>query len=320
MPPKAVAKRKPTTTIEATSPRKRARERKSQSVPANDNLKAEDPGTPSEDDICPICHLLFYRPVTTKCNHTLCESCMALWADASQTSAMTIVSLDEDPDASIPTTLSARCPMCRTLTTASLNTKLHRSLRARYPHLYLVREREEQRPATDTAVETLTLYVGNTHRLRPRDPDEDYETSNIHEWTFFVRPVSHLHIIEEVQIFLHPSFRPPRIIRSMAPYEIRRVGWGIFTITAHVILKAGYSWVSGEAERAPDGAEKGMLALHWTLDFEGRGTQGRCRLKVKSEAWAEERAEVEERETERERARMRRAYERDGNWMPLAEE
>ena len=318
MPPKANVKRKQTTMTESAPPRKIARKNKPAITSTNDESKPRELETTSEDDICPICHLLLYRPVTTTCKHTLCESCMAHWASASQTFAMTIVGLDDEPSVN-PTPLSARCPMCRTPTTASLNAKLHRSLRARYPTLYIAREAEEQ-PANDTSIETLTLYIGNTHRLRPRHPDEDYETSNIHEWTFFVRPVSHAHIIEEVQIFLHPTFRPSRIIRTTAPYEIRRLGWGVFTITAHVILRAGYRWVSGEAERAPDGAENGMLALRWTLDFAGRGTQGRCKLNVKSEAWAAERTEVEERETERERARMRRAYERDGDWMPPTEE
>ena len=63
-----------------------------------------------------------------------------------------------------------------------------------------------------------------------------------------------------------------------------------------------------------------MLPLNWTLSFDGKGCQGRCRLKVKGEAWAEDRAEEEVRETERERTRMRRAYERDGNWMPPVED
>ena len=320
MPPRVNLKRGQTAMTENARLRKVARKTKPAMTSTDDETKTRNVETANEDDICPICHLLLYRPVTTTCKHTLCESCMSHWASASQTFAMTIVGLDDDPSVD-QTPLSARCPMCRTPTAASLNTKLHRSLRARYPTLYVTREAEElEQPANDTSIKTLTLYIGNTHRLRPRHPDEDYETSNIHEWSFFVRPVSHTHIIEEVQIFLHPTFRPSRIIRTMPPYEIRRLGWGVFTITAHVILRAGYKWVSGEAERAPDGAEKGMLALRWTLDFDGRGTQGRCRLSVKSEAWAAERAEVEERETERERARMRRAYERDGDWMPPTEE
>ena len=30
-----------------------------------------------EDDLCPVCQLLLLKPVTTTCNHTLCESCTA---------------------------------------------------------------------------------------------------------------------------------------------------------------------------------------------------------------------------------------------------
>jgi hypothetical protein len=38
----------------------------------------EDDETVHEDDLCPICQLLLFRPVTTLCNHTLCESCNTL--------------------------------------------------------------------------------------------------------------------------------------------------------------------------------------------------------------------------------------------------
>lgn len=313
MSPKVASKRKPAIKEGPDSRKRRLKDQNS--APINIETENHQPEEVDEDDICPICHLLFYEPVVTICKHVLCKSCMMHWIDASVTSQMTILSLDDDTNADSGKILSAKCPMCRTPTTAALNTKLHRSLRSKYPRLYSVREADEQPTSTDVSIETLCLYIGNTHRLRPRDPDEDYETSNIHEWTFFVRPLSHQHIIEEVQIFLHPTFRPPRIIRTLPPYEIRRLGWGVFTITAHIILKAGYSWISSDAERAPDGAEKGMLPLNWTLYFDGQGSQGRCRLKVRGE-WAGERAEEEERETERDRARMRRAYERDGNWMP----
>jgi hypothetical protein len=318
MSPKVASKRKP---IVKEAPETRKRVRKDQdSSPTNDETENKHPEEVNEDDVCPICHLLLYRPVRTRCGHALCESCMMHWADASVTSQMTIVSLEDDPNTNSEDALSANCPMCRTPTTATLNTKLHRTLRSKYPRLYPVREAEEQPTSTDASIETLGLYIGNTHRIRPRNPDEDYETSNIHEWTFFVRPTTHQHIIEEVQIFLHPTFRPSRIIRTLPPYEIRRLGWGVFMITARIILKAGYSWVTSDAERAPDGAEKGMLPLNWTLSFDGKGCQGKCRLKVKGEAWAEERAQEEEREIERERTRMRRAYERDGNWIPPVED
>ena len=53
-----------------------------------------------------------------------------------------------------------------------------------------------------------------------------------------------------------------------------------------VVLKAGYSWISGDATNSPNGAYKGSLTLAWILDFKQfgeLGAMGRYRLKVKSE-------------------------------------
>lgn len=87
------------------------------------------------------------------------------------------------------------------------------------------------------------------------------------------------------------------------------MGWGYFTIIAHVILKAGYSFVSSLAEDAPDGGEKGLLPLEWTLDFSGRGAQGRCRVKVRRQK------EGMDDEVSRQAERVRRlwASQRDGD-------
>jgi YEATS family len=235
---------------------------------------------------------------------------MEHWADVSVTSQMSIVSLDDVLTPLTTNAIEARCPMCRTPTTATPNSGFEETIRSRYPSTYSKRQAEETQSAEDAFIETMALYIGNTHRLKALD---DQKSPNIHEWTFFVRP-SRTDIIEEVQISLHPTFRPPRVIRSLPPYEIQRLGWGYFIVTAHIILKAGYSWVSEDAERAPDGAEKGMLPLNWTLDFTGGGSQGKCRLKVRSERVIPR--NEDEQEAERERMRMRRAYERDGNWIP----
>ncbi len=95
------------------------------------------------------------------------------------------------------------------------------------------------------------------------------------------------------------------------PYEIHRLGWGIFTIYVNVILKAGYSWMSSEAEDAPDGGKKGKLPLEWTLDFHGRGSQGRCRLKVKKEKEGQELEDAAEREGTIRRWRQQRETDPD---------
>ncbi|RMY56397.1 hypothetical protein D0865_03671 [Hortaea werneckii] len=271
------------------------------------------------DDQCPICHLLLYRPVVTQCNHAMCESCMAHWADVSVTSQMKIVDVDEEPSEFNPVSgVEAKCPMCRTATSASLNEARSEQLRVRYPSIWEERRVEEEGDLSRNAAEiqTITVYIGNRHTLV-----RDAEDANVHEWTFFVRP-SRTDIIEEVQILLHPTFRPSRIIRQRPPYAIKRYGWGYFTVQAYVILKAGYSWVSNEAEDSPDGASKGMLPLEWTLDFNGfggKGSMGRCRLKVKNDRDWEDISEEGEQD-EAEMRRLVRQYERDGRYQPPEED
>ncbi|KAF7185481.1 YEATS domain-containing protein 2 [Pseudocercospora fuligena] len=275
-----------------------------------------------DDGLCPVCRLLLYRPVTTRCNHTLCESCMAHWADVSVMTQMQIVDVDSEPVAfDAVSGLEAKCPMCRTQTTASLNPTLADSLKAKYPQTWAERHLEEADSSLGSdqaSIQTLTVYIGNRHRMIG-EPTE--ERSNQHEWTFFVRP-SRTDIIEEVQILLHPTFRPNRVIRQRAPYEIRRLGWGVFTITAYVILKAGYTWVSEEAEVTPDGVPKGMLPLTWELDFlgfEGKGSMGSVRLKVKNDREWQDISSEEERD-DREWQRVMRQYQRDGRYEPPTEE
>lgn len=151
------------------------------------------------DDQCPICHLLLYRPVVTHCNHTMCESCMAHWADVSVTSQMKIVDVDEEPNEFNPVSgVEAKCPMCRTATSASLDEARSERLRARYPEMWKERKVEEEGDLSRNATEiqTITVYIGNRHALV-----RDVEDANVHEWTFFVRP-SRTDIIEEVQILL----------------------------------------------------------------------------------------------------------------------
>lgn len=155
------------------------------------------------DDLCAICHLLLYRPVTTVCNHTLCESCMQHWADVSISSVMTVTHVDENPVLFSANDVEAKCPMCRTQTNASLNAARAGELRERYPKTYAERQRDEEGDAEGNGegdkgtVETITVYIGNKHALvRPASGSQ-----NQHDWTFFVRP-SREDIIQEIQILL----------------------------------------------------------------------------------------------------------------------
>ena len=93
------------------------------------------------------------------------------------------------------------------------------------------------------------------------------------------------------------------------PYEVRRLGWGYFPIYANIILKAGYSWVSSDAEDTRDGAPKGKLPLEWTLAF-GGGSQALLRLKVRKEK------EGQEVEDETQREQIRRLWQRQRETDP----
>lgn len=238
------------------------------------------------DDQCPMCHLLLYNPVTTTCNHTFCSRCMSHWADVSVTSQMAIVPLSDIPVDLTPSNVEAKCPMCRTLTSAHPATDLASGLQDKYSAAYAQRRADDGDEEELATVETITVYIGNKHSLVPAAPG----SGNCHDWTFFVRP-SRTDIIQAVRMNLHPTFRPPSVTRQDPPYEIRRLGWGYFAINALVVLKKGWAWLSNDAY----GEEKRALPLDWTLDFEGEGSMGRCRLKVKrfvTEPAIEEESEV----------------------------
>ncbi|KAL6704966.1 hypothetical protein ACN47E_007511 [Coniothyrium glycines] len=231
--------------------------------------------TPAEDvphdDLCPICQLLLFTPVRTQCNHLLCASCMAQWADASSTNNIEHSSLDvnlADFNASYDPTydLEANCPMCRTHTTALPDQALARQLERKYPIAYADRRADEEVERGSRigqgGVEGVMILIGNKHRL-VRGADD----ANQHDWTFFVR-TSRPELVKHIRVNLHPTFRPPVLTLHSPPYEVRRLGWGWFTIEAEIVLKEPYAWVVDNAGTTQKGLE-----LTWTLDFEGRATR-----------------------------------------------
>ena len=128
---------------------------------------------------------------------------MTRWADFSVSSEMTILPVNVSPPAETASPSDeVKCPMCRAHTSATLDGARDDRLRAQYPLAYQERKEEAERLAAarsdgDETLETVTLYVGNTHKLVvPREG-----SSNAHQWTFFVRP-SNTEIIEEVRLLL----------------------------------------------------------------------------------------------------------------------
>ncbi|KAH7385430.1 hypothetical protein DE146DRAFT_681005 [Phaeosphaeria sp. MPI-PUGE-AT-0046c] len=238
----------------------------------------------ADDDLCPICQSLLLTPVRTQCNHLLCASCMAQWADVSNTNRIEPSSWDvdledlvrrlRDPNYDPTYDLEANCPMCRTQTAAVPDQKLAKELESKYPTVYAKRKAEEEvergsRLGQD-GVEGIMILIGNKHK-RIRDSDD----ANEHDWTFFVR-TSRPELVKHVRVFLHPTFRPPQLTLREAPYAVRRLGWGTFTLEAEIVLKEPYQWIVDSSGPTQPGLE-----LTWPLSFERNGRQGRVRAKVR---------------------------------------
>ena len=152
-----------------------------------------------EDDICSICNLLLLNPVTTSCGHTFCESCFSHWADISLSTNRLEIGLDVDEDVDLPPNeIEAKCPMCRTLSTAVLDQQRSDLLTQRYPSTYETRSDELLREQDEdgTLVESVTIWLGNEHAATRREPGG---TANVHSWRFFIR-FSRNDIIEEVHV------------------------------------------------------------------------------------------------------------------------
>lgn len=247
-----------------------------------------------DEDLCPICHLLLYNPVTTRCKHSLCATCMEHWASVSVTSQMTIMAPSSSPEV-FSELEETKCPMCRTPTRPTPNLSLANDLRAKYPTSYASRAEEEttSQPEKGTDEQLLTLCIGNTHTLLPSPPSSS-RPRNKHSWTFFVRPSpSQSHLIHSVEVILHPTFTPSRVFLTSSPFELTRLGWGHFTLTVFVNLKEGWVWEHEDAMTVQfrQGRGEASLPLDWDLDFErfeGRGSMGRWRLKVRREEGRDE--------------------------------
>jgi hypothetical protein len=246
-----------------------------------------------------VCHCLLCSPVRTTCAHILCRACMAQWASASQTVPMRPSSLDldlrdfdphYDPTEDPADDLEARCPMCRTPTIAHPDVALARALDAKYPQTSAERRTEvaaARAPSSGEGVENVAILIGNRHQLVGGADGP----GNKHDWTFFVR-LSRPDLVSHIKVDLHPTFRPPALVLRDPPFEVRRLGWGYFSIAATVVLKEGWEWIGGSEVRGELSDRKGALALAWMLDFDGHGKQGRVRVGVRRVArYADEAAD-----------------------------
>ena len=172
------------------------------------------------DFSCAVCTDLIYRPVSSTCGHTFCKMCLE-------------EALKHKP----------HCPICRDtisqLQHFKVNLLIEQILLLNFPQQY----KERQLEATQATKNKKKIIIGNTHeRVTTR-------TSNQHKWRFYVqiiddtlghggKEVSPSKFIEKLEVFLHPSFTPSHIVLTKEPFEITRLGWGMFNINGKIHFKS----------------------------------------------------------------------------------
>ncbi|KAK5106082.1 hypothetical protein LTS08_000198 [Lithohypha guttulata] len=227
----------------------------------------------AQDDLCPICTAFLDSPITTQCKHTFCQRCIR-WVDVSISSTqLALISLNEAPDDEYALDIKQiMCPICCIPTIARFDADRQWDLQLRYPTSYRqVKWRaHEISPENFPEYQTLTLLVGNTHKLREVTPHR-------HDWTFFVRP-SNPECVADVKVFLHHTYKNNIITLSSPPFELRRFAWGFFDLFAEITLKPGFAFLHEKAVVKDDC--KATLGLTWGLDFDGDGGQGWLKVGV----------------------------------------
>ncbi|CAF0867275.1 unnamed protein product [Didymodactylos carnosus] len=176
----------------------------------------------------------------------------------------------------------SECPLCLKLlcepiTTNStsqmkVNTILHNLLQIRYTNEYAERRKEIEQDRHENELLIIIkkcLIIGNHHEMITTDN----RSSNKHCWTLFIRFDEDDEddiddFIKEVQIDLHPTFSPARLILNKAPYRVRRIGWGVFRIGIKIIFHQKYS--------------KSDLDTTWMLTFTGSGNRKTIDLDFKT--------------------------------------
>ena len=199
---------------------------------------------------CPLCLQLLYDPVGFHCGHTFCRFCIErLLATNGKMEA---------------------CPCCRAPFCDSSGGQIVTlnhvrpllTLRKVMPLLFgdeytrrgeaVERERQEFQ---QTMTIRKKIYIGNQHAFV-----NDRNDQNVHKWTLFVRMDDNENIreyIESVEVKLHPTFKPSRLLMKDPPFELTRYGWGYFTIGIKITFK--------------DYLNKPPYITSHTLSFDGDG-------------------------------------------------
>eukprot|EP01134_Creolimax_fragrantissima_P000933 CFRG0933T1 len=104
-----------------------------------------------------------------------------------------------------------------------------------------------------------------------------------HGWEVFVKPLGEEHelkYVDKVKIELHPTLKPPVVVKTRAPFVHTTEGWGEFEIRIYVFFKFGLgSWHASHLLKFPDPPSKDRLcAEEFTMNFDIAGMKSKDRL------------------------------------------
>jgi len=174
------------------------------------------------DFSCPVCTELLYKPVTTPCGHTFCKLCLDMSFSYKRC-----------------------CPMCREpfqfgASQVKSNVLLVSILEQNFAEKYKRRSEEMEAQSIIMQEGRKKIVIGNTHE------ELEGHSRNNHKWKFFVMvldadeslgavpKVPSSYYIEKVEVFLHPTFTPSKMVLTGEPFEIKRIGWGVFTLRGNI--------------------------------------------------------------------------------------
>ena len=138
----------------------------------------------------------------------------------------------------------------------SIDKSLQKVIRRKYPIAFAERKTENKADMEEEKHKIIKkLIVGNDCKAA-RGREKDWK-----EWTLYLHmqedgePVEKY--LEKVIVKLHPTFRPPVLEFKKPPFEVTRVGWGVFEIGITLYFK--------------DYTKKLPMDITWYLSFRDGG-------------------------------------------------
>jgi len=194
------------------------------------------------DYTCMVCLRLLYEPVKLECSHSFCSICLKKL---------------------LRTTVNKACPLCRRdlsdfdQENATADKDLEKAILKDHSKLLGQRAEEHKTDMEEEKHKIIKkLIVGNDCESAGNGRDKNWK-----KWTLYLdfegRNGESASYIEKVVVKLHPTFSPPVLEFKKPPFEVSRVGWGVFEINLTVHFK--------------ESTKKQPMDITWYLSFRDGG-------------------------------------------------